>query len=73
VSSLHSNNYRFTQFGANRDTYGAQNAGWKALLIRRPGTDGDGEAKEPGERLDKVQVIHGLEEVLDFVKMINTP
>lgn len=52
---------------ANRDYLGASNAGISALLVRRPGTEGEGEHKEPGEDLTGVSVVHSLSEVVDEV------
>lgn len=53
------------------DIRGAQSAGWQALLIRRPGPDGEGEAKEMNEDLNGVDVISGLSAVVDWVKKEN--
>lgn len=51
----------------NRDYIGATNAGMRALLVRRRGTEGLGEHKEPGEDLTGVSVVHSLSEVVDEV------
>ena len=51
----------------NRDYLGASNVGIRALLVRRPGTQGEGEHKEPGEDLTGVSVIRSLSEVVDEV------
>jgi len=51
----------------NRDYLGASNVGIRALLVRRPGAEGDGEHKEPGEDLTGVSVVRGLSEVVDEV------
>lgn len=51
----------------NRDYLGASNVGIKALLVRRPGVEGEGEHKEPGEDLTGVSVVRGLSEVVDLV------
>ena len=51
----------------SRDYVGASNAGITALLVRRPGSEGDGENKEPGEDLAGVSVIRSLSEVVDQV------
>jgi len=51
----------------SRDYIGASAVGIKALLVRRPGVEGEGEHKEPGEDLTGVSVIHGLSEVVDEV------
>ena len=39
-----------------------------ALLLRRPGADGEGERKEEGEDLTGVSVINGLWDVVEWVK-----
>ena len=51
----------------SRDYFGASNVGIRALLLRRPGVDGEGEHKEPGEDLRGVSVIRGLSEVVGEV------
>ena len=51
----------------SRDYIGASNVGIKALLLRRPGTEGEGEHKDPGEDLAGVSVVRGLSEVVDEV------
>ena len=51
----------------NRDYLGASNAGIRALLVRRPGAEGEGEHKEPGEDLTGVSVVRSLSEVVDEV------
>ena len=51
----------------SRDYFGASNVGIRALLLRRPGVDGEGEHKEPGEDLTRVSVIRGLSEVVGEV------
>lgn len=51
----------------NRDYVGASNIGIKALLVRRPGVEGEGEHKEAGEDLTGVSVVHSLSEVVDEV------
>jgi len=43
------------------------NAGIRALLVRRPGTEGEGEHKEPDEDLSGISVVSGLSEVVDEV------
>lgn len=53
------------------DYHGARNAGMHALLIRRPGMEGDAEAKEEGEDLRDVHVIHRLSAVVDWVRSQN--
>ena len=37
------------------------------MLVRRPGVEGEGEHKEPGEDLTGVSVVYGLSEVVDQV------
>ena len=51
----------------NRDYVGASNIGIKALLVRRPGVEGEGEHKEAGEDLTGVSVVRSLSEVVDEV------
>ncbi|KAG1716631.1 hypothetical protein ID866_509 [Astraeus odoratus] len=53
------------------DYYGARDAGMHALLLRRPGPDGEGEHKEEGEDLRDVRVAPSLFAVLDWVKQRN--
>ena len=52
---------------AGRDYVGASNVGIRALLLRRPGEEGEGENKQPGEDLARVSVIRSLSEVVDTV------
>ena len=54
-------------FMALSDFYGAKAAGFEARLLRRPGTDGEQEHKEPGEDLTAVNVIQSLDDILDIV------
>jgi hypothetical protein len=42
-----------------------------ALLLRRPGPEGEGERKEEGEDLTGVEVINGLRRVIEWVKARN--
>jgi len=42
-----------------------------ALLLRRPGIEGEGERKEEGEDLTGVGVINGLHSVIEWVKSRN--
>lgn len=49
------------------DYNGALGSGWKALLLRRVGPQGEGERKEANEILEGVHVIHGLDEVVTWV------
>ena len=51
----------------SRDYLGASNVGIRALLVRRPGKEGEGEHKDPGEDLTGVSVVHSLSEVVDQV------
>ena len=51
----------------SRDYVGASNIGIKALLVRRPGVEGEGEHKEAGEDLTGVSVVRSLSEVVDEV------
>lgn len=53
------------------DYQGARAAGMHAMLLRRPGPDGDGEHKEVGEDLRHVNVVPNLLTVLDWVKYQN--
>lgn len=53
------------------DYCGAQAAGMHAMLLRRPGPDGDGEHKEVGEDLRHVNVVPSLSAVVDWVKSQN--
>ena len=50
------------------DYRGALGSGWQALLVRRKGMEGEEEHKEVGEDLKGVNIIRGLEEVVEFVK-----
>jgi len=49
------------------DYVGASTAGISALLVRRPGSEGEGEHKEPSEHLVGVSVIRSLSEVVHHV------
>lgn len=51
----------------DRDYVGASNVGIRALLVRRPGPEGEGEHKEPGEDLTDISVVRSLSEVVDEV------
>ncbi|EGO25616.1 hypothetical protein SERLADRAFT_369015 [Serpula lacrymans var. lacrymans S7.9] len=53
------------------DYHGARAANMHALLIRRPGPDGEGERKEEGENLDGVTVIDGLWGAIEWIKRKN--
>jgi len=53
------------------DYHGARAAGMHALLLRRPGLEGEGERREEGEDLTGVEVINGLGRVIEWVKMRN--
>ena len=52
---------------ASSDYVGASNVGIRPLLVRRLGSEGEGENKEPGEDLVGVSVIRSLSEVVDQV------
>jgi len=49
------------------DYHGAKASGLAALLLRRPGPDGDGELKESGEDLSGVEVVPNLLDVVQWV------
>ncbi|KAF6760254.1 HAD-like domain-containing protein [Ephemerocybe angulata] len=49
------------------DFHGATQAGFHAVLLRRPGPEGEQAHKEEGEELKSVRVIQGLQEVQDIV------
>ncbi|KIJ18619.1 hypothetical protein PAXINDRAFT_70747 [Paxillus involutus ATCC 200175] len=53
------------------DYHGARAAGMQALLLRRPGPDGDGENKEAKEDLRNVEVVSSLWGVVDQVRVQN--
>ena len=55
----------------SRDYYGAKACGLSALLLRRPGPDGEAEMKEDGEDLSQVDVVPNLLEVVEWVKRKN--
>ncbi|KAI9068052.1 HAD hydrolase subfamily IA REG-2-like protein [Trametes sanguinea] len=54
------------------DYHGAKACGLEALLVRRPGPEGEEERKEPGEVLTNVQVVPGLSHVVDWVQQRNS-
>lgn len=54
-----------------RDYYGARNCGISALLLRRPGPDGESEAKELDENLTGVEVVPNLLDVVGWVQAMN--
>ena len=54
------------------DYYGAKGYGINALLVRRQGEDGENEMKEDGEDLSDVDVVSGLQQVVDWVKKNNS-
>ena len=54
------------------DYYGATGYGINALLVRRQGEDGENEMKEDGEDLSDVDVVSGLQQVVDWVKQQNS-
>jgi len=51
------------------DYHGAVNAGFKSLLLRRLGPEGEHEHKEENESLKGVEIIHGLKELISCVQM----
>jgi len=53
------------------DWRGATRAGLQALLVRRPGLEGEEERKEDGEDLTGVDVVSSLLEVVDWVQRTN--
>lgn len=53
------------------DYFGAKKSGFFALLVRRPGPDGEGEHKEPDEDLSEVEVVSSLQQVVNWVKAKN--
>jgi len=54
------------------DFYGARDSGLSALLIRRPGPEGEGEAKDEDEDLKGLEVVPSLLGVVDWVKRRNS-
>ncbi|OSD03963.1 HAD hydrolase subfamily IA REG-2-like protein [Trametes coccinea BRFM310] len=54
------------------DYHGAKACGFEALLVRRPGPEGEEERKEPGEDLTNVQVVPSLSQVVDWVQQRNS-
>ncbi|KAE9411368.1 HAD-like protein [Gymnopus androsaceus JB14] len=50
------------------DYRGAINAGMKALLLRRPGPEGEQAHVEANEDLQDVKVIQGLDRILDYTE-----
>ncbi len=55
----------------NSDYEGAGNAGMHALLLRRLGPEGEHAHKDVNELLDGVDVIKGLNEILQLVENCN--
>lgn len=53
------------------DYNGAKHAGVHALLVRRPGSDGKGEWKEPDENLTDVEIVKHLSEVVAWIAGTN--
>ncbi|KAI0675043.1 HAD hydrolase subfamily IA REG-2-like protein [Trametes maxima] len=53
------------------DYHGARASGLQALLIRRPGPEGDEEHKEPGEDVTNVAVVPSLAHVVEWVQQQN--
>lgn len=50
------------------DYEGAKDAGMQAFLLRRPGPEGEHAHKDANELLDGVDVIKGLNEILQLVE-----
>lgn len=61
----------FTSTQPYRDYHGAIDSGMNSLLIRRPGPEGEEEAKVDGEDLRGVVVVANLLEVVDWVERTN--
>lgn len=53
------------------DYQGAKASGLHALLLRRPGPEGEEEHKEPGEDLTNVEVVPSLGHVVEWVRKRN--
>ncbi|KAF8503097.1 HAD hydrolase subfamily IA REG-2-like protein [Gautieria morchelliformis] len=53
------------------DYKGARHAGVHALLVRRPGPDGNGEHKETDEVLTDVEIVRNLSEVVAWISQMN--
>ncbi|KAI0365621.1 HAD hydrolase subfamily IA REG-2-like protein [Pilatotrama ljubarskyi] len=53
------------------DYHGAKACGFRALLLRRPGPEGEEERKEPGEDLTDVEVIPSVSHVVEWVQRQN--
>ncbi|EMD37729.1 hypothetical protein CERSUDRAFT_114362 [Gelatoporia subvermispora B] len=49
------------------DYYGAKGSGIAALLVRRPGPEGEEEMREPGEVLDGVETVPSLLHVVEWI------
>ena len=60
----------YLQASANfrSDYRGARDAGMNAALLRREGLAGEQERKEEGEELDRVRVIHTLDEICKMAR-----
>ncbi|KAH7913171.1 HAD-like domain-containing protein [Hygrophoropsis aurantiaca] len=54
------------------DYNGAQSAGMEALLIRRPGPEGESERREDGENIQGLSVVNDLWGVVEWVKAHNS-
>ena len=54
-----------------RDYFGVRDSGLAALLLRRPGPDGENEMKEEDEELAGVDVVPSLLDVVEWVKKQN--
>jgi FMN phosphatase YigB (HAD superfamily) len=50
------------------DYEGAKDAGMHAILLRRPGPEGEHAHKDVNELLDGVDAINGLNEILQLVE-----
>ncbi|EED78012.1 predicted protein [Postia placenta Mad-698-R] len=53
------------------DYFGAKQSGLSALLLRRPGPEGEGEMKEANEDLRSIEVVSDLLHVVDRVNNAN--
>ncbi|KAI0633338.1 HAD hydrolase subfamily IA REG-2-like protein [Trametes polyzona] len=53
------------------DYFGARSSGFHALLLRRPGPEGEEERKEPDEDLTGVEVVPGLSHVVEWIQRRN--
>ncbi|KAH9929308.1 HAD hydrolase subfamily IA REG-2-like protein [Amylocystis lapponica] len=53
------------------DYFGAKDSGLNALLVRRPGADGESEMKEPDEDLTTIDTVPSLLHVVEWVRRRN--